>query len=371
MDKKVLRISLTLSVGLILIFGFYVFFGKAGEIIRFSYDRAMQLTKSAAYLIENDTGCEAVLDKMLECGISADKETKLLKDDERTVWLARYETVADMEEYARIKELLDEALLLDEGSDSVSLGIYDAGSGLFMVIADKLLPPGTVNKPEGWNVSDKITHVAHVRIKELADGRELALVTHFDSDKLYMREYKGMIAALLLSLVFSALCCIILHVNVLEYVKEKEKLKGREYGFYGWKTADVRPELNLYPGIEDPYDLYDRLSAIWCRETCAPRMRDEWSEENKTLGQCSITAFLVQDIFGGIVKGTMTKNGNCHCYNVVGGRVFDLTSEQFQGELPEYSEDDPVQEREEHFAKTEKKERYELLKKRLSEEKGV
>ena len=45
--------------------------------------------------------------------------------------------------------------------------------------------------------------------------------------------------------------------------------------------------------------------------------------------------------------------------------VFDLTSEQFGDEELSYSENDPVQLREVHFKKDEKRQRYELLKKRL------
>ena len=73
----------------------------------------------------------------------------------------------------------------------------------------------------------------------------------------------------------------------------------KEYRFYGWRSADVSPVNEAYKLIRDPRALYDILSEIWCRETCAPRMRDEWTKENITLGQCSITAFLAQDIFGG------------------------------------------------------------------------
>ena len=75
------------------------------------------------------------------------------------------------------------------------------------------------------------------------------------------------------------------------------------YRFYGWENATVPAINDTYKGIMTPQDLYDALSVIWCADTCAPRMRDNWTKENKTLGQCSITAFLAQDIFGGIVKG--------------------------------------------------------------------
>ena len=132
----------------------------------------------------------------------------------------------------------------------------------------------------------------------------------------------------------------------------------KTYAFYGWETANVTDERGL-----TPRDHYDLLSRIWCADTCAPRMRERWSPEDKTLGQCSITAFLMQDIFGGDVYGVPLRDGNFHCFNDVGGCVFDLTSEQFKYAL-DY-ENCPLQNREVHFAKAEKRRRYEYLKARL------
>lgn len=137
-----------------------------------------------------------------------------------------------------------------------------------------------------------------------------------------------------------------------------------EYHFYGWEQTDVPAVSQIYQGIRNPRELYDALSEIWCADTCAPRMRQNWSKENKTMGQCSITAFLVQDIFGGKVYGIPREGGNFHCYNVVGDCVFDLTSEQFGEEVLSY-EDNPEQFREVHFAKEEKRLRYERLKEML------
>lgn len=127
---------------------------------------------------------------------------------------------------------------------------------------------------------------------------------------------------------------------------------SKEYAFWGWENANVLAVSNDYPGIRTPWDLYDALSEIWCSETCAPRMRDGWTKENKTLGQCSITAFLAQDIFGGKVYGILRAGGNYHCYNVIGDCAFDLTSEQFGSEKLDYTEN-PEQSREVHFAKEE------------------
>ena len=133
----------------------------------------------------------------------------------------------------------------------------------------------------------------------------------------------------------------------------------KEYRFYGWEKADIKDKNGL-----TPTDYYDILLSIWCADTCAPRMREEWSADNPTLGQCSITAFLMQDIFGGRVYGILRPGGNYHCFNVVGDCVFDLTSEQFGDETLDY-EDCPEQFREVHFAKEEKRLRYEYLRGQL------
>lgn len=134
----------------------------------------------------------------------------------------------------------------------------------------------------------------------------------------------------------------------------------KEYRFYGWQTADVLPQNPRYAAVGTPRDLYDRMRNIWCRESCAPRLRPQWSETNRTVGQCSITSFLVQDIYGGQVYGIPLEEGGFHCYNVVGDCVFDLTSEQFGDKVLCY-EGNPEQLREVQLAPEEKRLRYEYL----------
>jgi len=136
------------------------------------------------------------------------------------------------------------------------------------------------------------------------------------------------------------------------------------YKYWGQENNFAKSISDEYKGINSPHDLYDALSNIWCADTCAPRMRDNWSKENMTLGQCSITAFLAQDIFGGKVYGILRPGGNYHCYNVIDDCKFDLTSEQFGDEILNY-ENNPEQFREVHFSKEEKRLRYEQLKKML------
>ena len=98
--------------------------------------------------------------------------------------------------------------------------------------------------------------------------------------------------------------------------------------FYGSEHSDLRPTNCEYAFVESLGNLYQLMLGCWRRETCAPRMQERWSETNPTCGQCSITAFLVQDIFGGEVYGVPPGDGNYHCFNLVGDAVFDLTSER-------------------------------------------
>ena len=63
-----------------------------------------------------------------------------------------------------------------------------------------------------------------------------------------------------------------------------------DYKFWGWENADAEAVTDEYTGIRNPRQLYDALSELWCADTCAPRMRSDWTKENRTLGQCSITS---------------------------------------------------------------------------------
>ena len=110
------------------------------------------------------------------------------------------------------------------------------------------------------------------------------------------------------------------------------------------------------------YKTYLDLRKCWKADTCAPRMRDDWSEDDITLGQCSITSFLIQDEYGGQVYGVPLSDGNYHCFNLIDGTAYDITSRQFKNDL-HYDLDHP-QSREVHFSKKEKYERYLLLKER-------
>ena len=85
--------------------------------------------------------------------------------------------------------------------------------------------------------------------------------------------------------------------------------------FYGSEHSDLKPANSEYALVGSLDGLYQLLLGCWRRETCAPRMREKWSVSTPTCGQCSITAFLAQDIFGGEVYGVPLCDGNYHCFN--------------------------------------------------------
>lgn len=134
------------------------------------------------------------------------------------------------------------------------------------------------------------------------------------------------------------------------------------YHFVGWQNAT-----SVYSNGITLCDLYDVLTKVWSVDTCTPRLRSSWSKSTPYIGQCTITAFLVQDLFGGEVFGTKLEDGHYHSFNVINEQVFDLTSEQFPDIRIIYSKD-KEQSREDHLSVENKKERYEKLKQAVEEE---
>ena len=54
----------------------------------------------------------------------------------------------------------------------------------------------------------------------------------------------------------------------------------------------------------------------------------QWRPENPACGQCSVTALLVQELFGGEFQKTRV-GAAWHFYNRIGGARHDLTASQF------------------------------------------
>ena len=111
-------------------------------------------------------------------------------------------------------------------------------------------------------------------------------------------------------------------------------------------------------------ELKQLLTYSWEESTCSPGLRSKWNEENPSLGQCAITALIVNDFFGGKIMRCMSSTGS-HYYNLIDDEIVDLTVEQFLGEIPEY-ENGEERTREYLLSNEDTKKRYLLLNKNLA-----
>ncbi|OWY68126.1 hypothetical protein B7486_27770 [cyanobacterium TDX16] len=85
------------------------------------------------------------------------------------------------------------------------------------------------------------------------------------------------------------------------------------------------------------------LSKCW-----SPESSSLYTEENPAKGQCSVTALVIQDCYGGQLLKTRVDE-SWHFYNYINRMRYDLTAEQFDSPI-EYL--DLAATREEAFADT-------------------
>lgn len=117
--------------------------------------------------------------------------------------------------------------------------------------------------------------------------------------------------------------------------------------------------------IENIGKLEKALRASWDKKTCYPNCAKDWSPANPELGQCAVTALIVQDYLGGSL---LYCEHNFHFWNGVDGTTIDLTRNQFPSNSiicidGEKSREYVLESQDAIDAKT--PERYELLKKRV------
>ena len=110
-------------------------------------------------------------------------------------------------------------------------------------------------------------------------------------------------------------------------------------------------------------ELKQIITYCWNEETCSPGLKENWCEENPSLGQCAITTLIVNDFFGGKIMRCMTPSGS-HYYNLIDNEVIDLTVEQFLGRIPHYEKGEQ-RTREYLLGNEDTKKRYLLLNKKL------
>ena len=76
-------------------------------------------------------------------------------------------------------------------------------------------------------------------------------------------------------------------------------------------------------------ELKKALLKSYSKNLCYEKVRDKWTEENKTLGMCAITALVVNDYFNGEIA-KIKVDGISHYFNIINNDIIDLTASQFK-----------------------------------------
>jgi hypothetical protein len=107
--------------------------------------------------------------------------------------------------------------------------------------------------------------------------------------------------------------------------------------------------------------LQDALRRSWSAETSADAAR--WSEENPALGQCAVSALIIQDHFGGELLRCDSPTGSHYFNQLDDGERLDMTSDQFAGGfVPSHPE---LRDRDYVLSFAETRHRYEKLRRRV------
>ena len=113
------------------------------------------------------------------------------------------------------------------------------------------------------------------------------------------------------------------------------------------------------------HQLEDILPQCWSIDTCYPTSINNWNESNISLGQCAITAVIVNDYLGGNIRKCCV-DGISHYFNLIDGEIVDLTKGQFinneEINYADYSESS----KEKILSNNDTLKRYNILKKKVS-----
>lgn len=104
------------------------------------------------------------------------------------------------------------------------------------------------------------------------------------------------------------------------------------------------------------------LYKVYSKDTCYPLCRDDWNDDNPTLGHCAIVSLIVNDYFDGEIY-KIKVDGISHYFNLIDNNVVDFTYNQFNKEI-NYN-DKIKKDRFEILQDKDTKSRYKMLKMRL------
>ena len=108
-------------------------------------------------------------------------------------------------------------------------------------------------------------------------------------------------------------------------------ISGRNIYYYGEEFGDtIQVKNSVYEEIKTLNDLFGILLKCWDKETAYPASQADYIKDNDpTYGQCTITAIIVNDIFGGTIHKIKIDGRGTHFFNKIDGHYIDLTRDQF------------------------------------------
>ena len=121
--------------------------------------------------------------------------------------------------------------------------------------------------------------------------------------------------------------------QIVKAVAELAELrkKGFPYGYYEGMALGGLPNTGRagFTSIATLDQLYAVLRKAWNNRTCFKSCQYSWNPSDPSYGQCTITAALVHDMFGGTIRKIWNKDRSTHYFNEIRGVYVDLTREQF------------------------------------------
>lgn len=143
---------------------------------------------------------------------------------------------------------------------------------------------------------------------------------------------------------------------------------GRDISFYGIETSEaIKPITDEYK-LNNLKEMFEALLNTWDDETVSPGCLPVYNHDNDpSKGECTITAMLVQDIFGGTIRRIHVGMGT-HSLNEINGNFYDLASDQFAVmNIPLNYEENEIADRERLNSDDNVYKRYLLLKDKLKD----
>lgn len=107
---------------------------------------------------------------------------------------------------------------------------------------------------------------------------------------------------------------------------------------------------------------FDAIQRAWCRSTSADP--EGWNEALPALGQCAVTALVVQDGLGGDLLRSVICGVSHYWNRLDGGGEIDLTRGQFPHDA-EFIQEPETRSRDYVLSFPATRERYEILRKRM------